>query len=130
MRLHLWLHQSILTMKEKIQYKILAAELQNYLPALRSASENIVDSDISLYPIFVIHQHFVDIGIQMVDREKVTGNWSVNASTLEEFVTKQIISSEKVDAFRQLYKEKRDEFCLFVLSELGAEFIFLPKNGL
>lgn len=116
-------------MKEKIQYKILASELQTYLPTLNEAAETIVTNDVSLYPIFVVHQHFVDIGIQMVDKEKVSGNWSVNASTLEEFVTKQIITSEKVDAFREVYKEKPEEFCLFVLSELGADFIFLPKNG-
>mgnify|MGYP000273770305 CR=1 FL=1 len=116
-------------MKEKLQYKILAAELQTYLPALAEAAETIVTNDVSLYPIFVIHQHFVDIGIQMVDRDKVSGNWSVNASTLEEFATKQIITSEKVDAFRKVYKGKQNEFCLFVLSELGADFIFLPKNG-
>lgn len=116
-------------MKEKIQYKILAAELATYLPALADAADSIVTNDVSLYPIFVIHQHFVDIGIQMVDKEKVSGNWSVNASTLEEFVTKQVITSEKVDDFRKVYKEKQEEFCLFVLSELGADFIFLPKNG-
>ena len=116
-------------MKEKIQYKILAAELATYLPALTDAADSIVINDISLYPIFVIHQHFVDIGIQMVDKEKVSGNWSVNASTLEEFVTKQIIAADKVDDFKKVYKEKREEFCLFVLSELGADFIFLPKNG-
>ena len=117
-------------MKEKIQYHILAAELKNYLPALAEAADTIIINDISLYPIFVIHQHFVDIGIQMVDKEKVNGNWSVNASTLEEFVTKQIINSERIDSFREVYREKHDEFCLFVLSELGPDFIFLPKEGI
>lgn len=115
-------------MKEKIQYKILEKELANYLPALNEAAEEIVNNNVSLYPIFVIHQHFVDIGIQMVTKEKVSGNWSVNASTLEEFVTKQIITNEKVDEFRQTYKEKKEDLCLFVLSELGADFIFMPKR--
>ena len=113
---------------KKVQYKILEQELRTYLPALNQAATEIRDNDVSKYPIFVIHQHFVDIGIQMVDKEKVNGNWSVNASTLEEFVTKQIIQPEKVEDFKKRYKEAKEELCLFVLSELGADFIFLPKK--
>ena len=115
-------------MSNRIQYRILESELKTYIPTLADAAETIVANDVSLYPIFVIHQHFVDIGIQMVDKEKVNGNWSVNASTLEEFVTKQIIQPEKVEDFKKRYKEAKEELCLFVLSELGADFIFLPKK--
>ena len=116
-------------MSNRVQYRILESELSSYLSTLTSAAETIITNDVSLYPIFVIHQHFVDIGIQMVDKEKVNGNWSVNASTLEEFVTKQIIQPEKVDGFKKRYKEAKDDLCLFVLSELGADFIFLPKKS-
>ena len=115
-------------MSNRIQYRVLESELATYVPMLIEAAETIIANEVSSYPIFVIHQHFVDIGIQMVDKEKVNGNWSVNASTLEEFVTKQIITSEKVDGFRKRYKDAKDELCLFVLSELGADFIFIPKK--
>ena len=107
----------------------LKKELSGYLAAMAEAAEVIVDQEVSLFPIFVVHQHTVDIGINIVDKEKASGNWSVNASTLEEFVTKQILSTEKVDDFKTLYKSHDDELCLFVLSELGANFIFLPKQA-
>lgn len=107
-------------------FDLLKNELTNYIPTLAQAAEVIVDQGVSEFPIFVLHQHTVDIGINIVDREQTAGNWSVNASTLEEFVTKQILSPEKIDNFKLVYKNHLGELCLFVLSELGANFIFLP----
>ena len=110
-------------------YKRLEKELEGYKNILSQAAEVIQDQDVSKFPIFVIHQNLVDIGINIVDKEVVQGNWSVNASTLEEFVTKQIIAEEKVEDFQSLYRSHHDDLCLFALSELGANFIFLPKNS-
>ena len=104
----------------------LKEELQPYLKSLAEAAEVIVNKEVSEFPIFVIHQHTVDIGINIVDKESVKGNWSVNASTLEEFSTKQILSPEKMDDFKLVYRNHQGELCLFVLSELGANFVFLP----
>ncbi len=110
-------------------YKHLQKELAGYKKILSQAAAVIRDQDVSGFPIFVIHQNIVDIGINIVDKEAVQGNWSVNASTLEEFVTKQIIAEEKVEDFQALYRSHPDDLCLFALSELGANFIFLPKNN-
>ncbi len=110
-------------------YKQLEKELSGYKNILSQAAEVIQDQDVSKFPIFVIHQNIVDIGINIVDREVVRGSWSVNASTLEEFVTKQIIAEEKVEDFQLLYRSHPEDLCLFALSELGANFIFLPKNN-
>ncbi len=106
----------------------LQQELEVYVDTLSKAEEVILTQEVSSFPIFVIHQHTVDIGINIVDREQTRGNWSVNASTLEEFVTKQILSTAKLDDFKTVYKNHEGELCLFVLSELGAKFIFLPKR--
>ena len=82
--------------------------------------------EVSKYPIFVIHQHEVEIGIPLAENLEY-GTWNVHASSLEEFVCKQIIQEEKVDSFREVFKDPLAYFCLFVLSELGANFIFLPR---
>lgn len=110
-------------------YKQLEKELAGYKKILSEAAEVIQDQDVSKFPIFVIHQNIVDIGINIVNTEVAKGNWSVNASTLEEFVTKQIIAEEKVEDFQSLYRSHHDDLCLFALSELGANFIFLPKTN-
>lgn len=113
-------------MDKSPQFKLLEKELKPFKEIIAKAAEVIQDQDVSSFPIFVIHQNLVDIGINIVDKEVTKGNWSVNASTLEEFVTKQIIVPEKIEDFKLLYKSHDGELCLFVLSELGANFIFLP----
>ncbi len=109
-------------------FKRLEKELAGYKKSLSQAAEVIQDQDVSKFPIFVIHQNIVDIGINIVNKDTVQGNWSVNASSLEEFVTKQVIAEEKVEDFQALYRSHQNDLCLFILSELGANFIFLPKN--
>jgi hypothetical protein len=114
-------------MNKAPQFKILENELSSYKKIIAQAAEVIQDQDVSSFPIFVVHQNMVDIGINIVDKESTESKWSVNASTLEEFVTKQIVSPEKIEDFKLLYKSHENELCLFVLSDLGANFIFLPK---
>jgi len=117
-------------MEKKSTEKLLKLEeeLSSYKASLAEAAEIVKNQEVSLYPIFVIHQQTVDIGINIVDKESTQGNWSVNVSTLEEFVTKQILSTDKVDDFKTLYRSHEGELCLFVLSELGANFIFIPER--
>lgn len=98
-----------------------------YGAIMSEAREAILDQEVSRYPIFVAHQHELEIGVRLVKRNDVSP-WNINASTLEEFVTKQIIVEDKVDEFRKVYKEHPEDFCLFVISELGANFVFLPRN--
>lgn len=111
-----------------MKYRLLESELAGYKKALGEAADTVIDQDVSEYPIFVVHQQQVDIGIPIIDREKVEGNWSVNVSTLEEFVTKQLIEEEKIEEFRKLYADPREDLCCFILSELGARFVFMPRK--
>ena len=63
-------------------------ELEPYKILMSKAMDSIMDQEISSYPIFVVHQHEVELGVPIVDKENVTGIWSINASSLEEFVYK------------------------------------------
>ncbi|MBK7409411.1 MAG: hypothetical protein IPJ40_16070 [Saprospirales bacterium] len=115
-------------MDKKQQLKILDIELAPYRKAMSQAVDTILEQEVSKYPIMVVHQHEIELGIPFIHREEVKGNWSVNASTLEEFVAKRIINENMVDHFRSVYKDPEQELCLFLLSELGAKFIFLPRE--
>lgn len=96
---------------------------------LGEASDTIQAEDVSQYPIFIAHKNEVEsIGIALADKDKVKGNWSVNASTMEQFIEKGIISAEKTDSFKTIYKDPKKYICIFTLSELGADFIFLPRE--
>ena len=115
-------------LESKKKYKILHKELRHYKTMMIQAGETIKDQNVSEYPIMIAHQHEMSVGIVIADKTKVKGNWSINASTLEEFISKQLIEQKKVDSFKTIYKSRQKFICMFVLSELGAEFIFLPKD--
>ena len=113
-------------MSQTDRFLELEKELSPYKKILAQASDVILDEGVSKYPIFVIHQQEMDMGVLLI-QAGTKFRWSVNASTLEEFVTKEIIFHEKAQEFIATYKDPEIYLCLFVLSELGAKFVFLPR---
>ncbi|GLR18935.1 hypothetical protein [Portibacter lacus] len=105
----------------------LESELKKYRDVLVKAQDIIMNKDVSKYPIFVFHQHDIEVGIPIVEKNKAKGNWNINASSLEEFNSKSLIPSENVEKFQKAYKDTDTHICLFVISELGAQFIFLEQ---
>ena len=102
-------------------------ELQHYANVMGKAADVIRDQDVSKYPVFVAHQQEVAIGLPLIEKEKNGGNWNIHASTLEEFAAKNLIFDEKINDFINTYKDPDAFVCVFVLSELGANFVFLPR---
>lgn len=114
-------------MKKAESYIVLQTELDIFRKLMTQASKVILDQDVSEYPIMVAHQQELELGIPIFKREENKGSkWSIHASTLEEFISRQIIFPEKIEEFKSNYKDVSSNVCVFVLSELGAEFIFLP----
>jgi len=68
------------------------------------------------------------MGIAIKKELKSDQDWLINASTLEEFVTKQIILNEKVSDFKKIYKSPDQHLCLFLIEKSGATFVFLPRS--
>lgn len=105
---------------------LIEKELKLYVPILSEASQSILDNEISNYPIFVAHKEDIKIGIPVIDRHTTKANWSVEASTLEEFVAKNLIHHTKLDEFKSTYKNPEQNVCVFLLSSIGAQFLFMP----
>lgn len=110
------------------KYIQLEKELLPYKKIMGKTSDTIIDQEVTKYPIFVIHQHDVAIGVPITPEDTEPGQWRIQASSLEEFVSKQIIEPKKVDSFRTIYKNSDKFLCLFILSDLGAKFVFLPRD--
>ncbi|MBK8517809.1 MAG: hypothetical protein IPL55_16445 [Saprospiraceae bacterium] len=113
-------------MSQLDQFLELEKELQPYKKILSQASDVILNENVSKYPIFIIHQQELEMGVSLIDAGS-RFKWSVNASTLEEFVSKELIFMDKASDFISTYKDPDVHLCLFVLSELGAQFIFIPR---
>lgn len=104
-------------------------ELATYNTILSKAADTIIDENVSNYPIFVVHQQVVEIGIEIIKNPLPNMPWKVNATTLEEFVAKKLIYERQLEEFKKVYKDPQNYLCLFVLSQLGATFIFLPRKN-
>lgn len=114
--------------KEKKQSPLLSLEkdLEFYSDSIKEVAVEIMVEGISATPIFVAHQHEVKIGEVILNRDELNTNWTIQASTLEEFVERGIIKPEKKEHFLKNYKKTEDFMCVFVIVPEGANFIFYP----
>ena len=113
-------------MQKEQDLKLLEDELKPYKKLLGSVADTIMEQDVSSYPIFVIYREGIEVGIPL-DTDNIEGLWAVNASSLEEFVAKQLVLSDKVDDFKSVYKDPTAFLCLFVVEKSGATFVFIPR---
>lgn len=104
----------------------LEKDLAFYADAIKEVGIEIMVEGISAHPIFIAHQHEVSIGEMILNKEELNTDWSIQASTLEEFVEKGIITKEKKEPFLKVYKRPEDFMCVFVIVPEGANFIYYP----
>ncbi len=109
------------------KFLILEEELKTYRTALSKAIDIILEKGVTEHPIFIAHQDTFQAGIPIIKRHEVKGNWNINVSSLEEFIQKRIIVKSKIASFKKTYKSPDHFICFFVLSELGAQFVFVPR---
>lgn len=104
----------------------LEKDLEFYADAIKEVSIEIMVEGISKNPIFIAHQHEVSIGEVILNKEELGTDWTIQASTVEEFVEKGIISKEKREPFLRAYKKPENFMCVFVIVPEGANFIYYP----
>ncbi len=106
----------------------LESDLKLYHESIREVAIEIMVEGISAYPIFIAHQHEVKLGEMILDRMELNTNWTINASTLEEFIEAGVIKKDLKERFLKTYKKPEDFICLFVVVPEGANFVFYPYN--
>ncbi|MFD2743411.1 MULTISPECIES: hypothetical protein [Sphingobacterium] len=104
----------------------LKIDLDFYSDAIKEVSADLIAEQYSTHPIFIAHQHSVKIGEVILDKMELNTSWSINVSTLEEFVEKGIIKEDRKDYFIKQYKPAAQFMCLFVVVPEGANFVFYP----
>lgn len=112
--------------KKKSPLVSLEKDLDLYADSIKEVAVEIMVEGISTHPIFIAHQHTVSIGEMILNREELNTEWSIQASTMEEFVEKGIINPEKKVLFLKTYKKPEDYMCVFVIVPEGANFIYYP----
>ncbi|MGJ1205455.1 hypothetical protein [Sphingobacterium lactis] len=104
----------------------LKTDLDFYKESIQEVSAEMMAEGYTLYPIFVAHQHQVDLGEMILDRGELNTQWSIQASSLEEFVDRGIIKEDRKAYFEKQFKPANDFMCLFVVVPEGANFVFYP----
>jgi len=101
-------------------------DLKLYSDSLHEVAVEIMVEGLSRYPIFIAHQHEVKLGEPILDRYDLNTEWSIHASTMEEFIERGIIKKELEQRFIKSYKNPDDFMCVFVIVPEGANFVYYP----
>lgn len=115
--------------KKESPLKSLRIDLNFYKDSIKEVAIEIMAEGLSQYPIFIAHQHEVNLGELILDRNELGTQWTIQASTLEEFVEKGVILKSRKEHFIKTYKKPEDFMCLFVIVPEGANFVFYPYKG-
>lgn len=104
----------------------LKVDLDFYSDAIKEVSYDLLAAEYTAHPIFIAHQHSVKIGEVILDKMELNTSWTINVSTLEEFLEQGLIKEDRKDYFVKQFKPAEDFMCLFVVVPEGANFVFYP----
>jgi len=104
----------------------LETDLKFFSESIREVAIEIMVEGLSQYPIFIAHQHELKLGEVILDRHELNSEWSIHASTLEEFIERGVIKKELKERFISSYKSPDKYMCVFVIVPEGANFVYFP----
>jgi hypothetical protein len=106
----------------------LETDLRLYSESIREIAVEIMVEGLTSHPIFVAHQHEIALGEMILNKDDLNTEWTIHASTLEEFVEKGIIKKELKQRFTDNYKNPHEFMCVFVVVPEGANFVYFPYS--
>ncbi len=114
--------------KKRSPLESLEVDLKYFNDSIKEVAIEIMVEGLSKYPIFVAHQHEVALGEVIFDRVEMNTDWTIQASTLEEFMERGVIKKELKERFTDTYKNPDRFMCVFVVVPEGANFVFFPYS--
>lgn len=93
---------------------------------LKEASYQLRKRGFSDFPIFPIAKTDIPIGNLLIGRTELATDWEYRITYLDEFVQRKIIAEEKVEDFKQSFKDPDEFCCLFVVDKDFTSFLFIP----
>ncbi len=112
--------------KKRSPLESLEVDLKFLSDSIKEIAVEIMVEGLSKYPIFIAHQHEVALGEVIFDRHEMNTEWTIQASTLEEFMERGVIKKELEERFIDTYKKPDKFMCVFVIVPDGANFVFFP----
>lgn len=108
----------------------LEKELPIYEDYLKEIAEGVVEQKISKFPLFIAHKEkAISLGKPVIIAENAKTEWSINASVVEELVSRQILDEDKMLDFRHSHKDPKTHVLLFVATPGIMKFIYRPYTS-
>ena len=104
----------------------ITADFAKVSDTLKEASYQIRKRGFSEHPIFPISKTAIPIGQLLLDRPSLSLEWNYYAAYLDEFVQRKLIEADKVDRFKEVYKNPDEFCCLFVVDKEFTNFLYIP----
>ncbi|WP_367913560.1 hypothetical protein [Leadbetterella sp. DM7] len=93
---------------------------------LKESSYQIRKRGFSRYPVFVLSENDVELGVLLFDKPDFKTVYRYKACFLEDFIHRGMIGEESRELFIENYKDPEEYCCLFVIDGDFAGFIYLP----
>ena len=93
---------------------------------IKEASYQIRIQGFSDFPIFIISKNAIPIGQILFSKDEIGTIWNYYVTYVDEFVQRKIIEQQKLDLFKETYKDPDEYCCLFVVDGEFTKFIFIP----
>ncbi|HPI11957.1 MAG TPA: hypothetical protein PLK63_13025 [Catalimonadaceae bacterium] len=93
---------------------------------LKEAGYQMKSRRISDYPVFVMCRQVQPIGGLLYDKLNENLDWNYFIAMAEEFVAREILSTEGYETFVSTYKDPEEFCCLFVVDPEFTNFVFVP----
>jgi len=93
---------------------------------IKEASYQIRKRGFSDFPIFIISETEIPIGQLLYKNTEVGTKWNYYVTYIDEFIERKIIEKDKIDVFKETYKNPEEFCCLFVIDSEFTRFVFIP----
>ncbi len=93
---------------------------------IKEASYQIRKRGFSDFPIFIMCNTEISLGQLLYKKDEVGTDWNYFVTYIDEFIQKELIEKERVDEFKNNYKNPDEFCCLFVVEGEVAKFVFIP----
>ena len=78
------------------------------------------------YPIIIVSESEVELGIPFLDKEKAQNNLVYSLTFLDHVVKNGVLAPDLVYDFKNDYKKKNEHCCMLVIQEKVKRFIYMP----
>ena len=109
----------------QFQLDTLNKDIQFFKAQLKEVAIDMLDGEYTQYPVFAAHQHTLQLGELLFDKEEYQRNWSIHVTTMEELMERGLIEKLREEQFKDAFKDPKVYMCVLMITPGNAHFAFV-----